>query len=77
MVVSGAPNRDPNHAEKICDMAMDMVDASRGIKDPSGGIHPITLFTHSPYEFPNFLVQKRTISISAWGYIRVMSWLES
>lgn len=38
MVVSGAPNKDPNHAERICDMAMDMVDASREIKDPSGGI---------------------------------------
>ena len=36
MVVSGAPEKDMNHAERICDMAMDMIDASVGIKDPSG-----------------------------------------
>lgn len=37
MVVSGAPEKDPNHAEKVCDMALDMVEAITDLKDPSTG----------------------------------------
>lgn len=36
MVVSGAPIPSSNHAERICDMAMDIIDASEAIEDPSG-----------------------------------------
>ncbi|XP_055701326.1 soluble guanylate cyclase 88E [Phlebotomus papatasi] len=39
MVVSGAPEKEPNHAEKVCDMALDMVDAIQDLKDPSTGSH--------------------------------------
>ncbi|XP_037823993.1 soluble guanylate cyclase 88E isoform X1 [Lucilia sericata] len=39
MVVAGAPEKDPNHAEKVCDMALDMVDAITDLKDPSTGQH--------------------------------------
>ncbi|KAE8749520.1 hypothetical protein FOCC_FOCC003785 [Frankliniella occidentalis] len=39
MVVSGAPEREDNHAEKVCDMALDMLDAIKGLKDPSTGSH--------------------------------------
>lgn len=39
MVVSGAPVKDPNHAEKVCDMALDMVEAITDLKDPSTGSH--------------------------------------
>ncbi|XP_065207250.1 soluble guanylate cyclase 88E isoform X2 [Planococcus citri] len=39
MVVSGAPEREKNHAEKVCDMALDMVDAITDLKDPSTGLH--------------------------------------
>lgn len=39
MVVSGAPEKDQNHAEKVCDMALDMVDAITDLKDPSTGSH--------------------------------------
>ncbi|KAM7361258.1 guanylyl cyclase at 88E [Cochliomyia hominivorax] len=39
MVVAGAPEKDPNHAEKVCDMALDMVDAIKDLKDPSTGQH--------------------------------------
>ncbi|XP_055906723.1 soluble guanylate cyclase 88E isoform X2 [Eupeodes corollae] len=39
MVVSGAPEKDANHAEKVCDMALDMVDAITDLKDPSTGQH--------------------------------------
>lgn len=39
MVVSGAPEKDLNHAEKVCDMALDMVDAITDLKDPSTGTH--------------------------------------
>lgn len=39
MVVSGAPEKDPNHAEKVCDMALDMVEAITDLKDPSTGTH--------------------------------------
>lgn len=39
MVVSGAPVKDPNHAEKVCDMALDMVEAITDLKDPSTGTH--------------------------------------
>ncbi|KAI5738418.1 hypothetical protein M8J77_006776 [Diaphorina citri] len=39
MVVSGAPEREHNHAEKVCDMALDMVDAITDLKDPSTGAH--------------------------------------
>lgn len=39
MVVSGAPEKDCNHAEKVCDMALDMVEAITDLKDPSTGSH--------------------------------------
>uniref|UniRef100_A0A1B0GMY5 Uncharacterized protein n=1 Tax=Phlebotomus papatasi TaxID=29031 RepID=A0A1B0GMY5_PHLPP len=39
MVVSGAPEKEPNHAEKVCDMALDMVDAIQDLKDPSTASH--------------------------------------
>lgn len=39
MVVSGAPEKDINHAEKVCDMALDMVEAITDLKDPSMGTH--------------------------------------
>lgn len=39
MVVAGAPEKDANHAEKVCDMALDMVDAITDLKDPSTGQH--------------------------------------
>nr|CAD7396488.1 unnamed protein product [Timema cristinae] len=35
MVVSGAPEKEQNHAEKVCDMALDMVEAITDLKDPS------------------------------------------
>lgn len=37
MVVSGAPEKEGNHAERVCDMALDMVDAITNLKDPSTG----------------------------------------
>lgn len=37
--MSGAPVKDPNHAEKVCDMALDMVEAITDLKDPSMGTH--------------------------------------
>ena len=39
MVVSGAPEVRSNHAEKVCNMALDMVDTIVGLKDPSTGDH--------------------------------------
>ncbi|XP_049836050.1 soluble guanylate cyclase 88E [Schistocerca gregaria] len=39
MVVSGAPEKEKNHAEKVCDMALDMVEAITDLKDPSTGSH--------------------------------------
>ncbi|CAH1159479.1 unnamed protein product [Phaedon cochleariae] len=39
MVVSGAPEKEGNHAQRVCDMAMDMVDAITDLKDPSTGQH--------------------------------------
>lgn len=48
MVVSGAPENEVNHAERVCDMALDMVDAITDLKDPSTGksnsIHTNSLF---------------------------------
>ena len=38
-VVSGAPEKVANHAEKTCNMAIDMVDAITDLKDPSTGQH--------------------------------------
>jgi guanylate cyclase len=35
MVVSGAPMTEDNHAEKVCNMALDMVEAIKDLKDPS------------------------------------------
>ena len=35
MVVSGAPDRTKYHALHICDMALDMVQAMTGLRDPS------------------------------------------
>lgn len=37
MVVSGAPEKEGNHAERVCDMALDMVEAIQDLKDPSTG----------------------------------------
>lgn len=39
MVVSGAPEKEQNHAEKVCDMALDMIEAITDLKDPSTGMH--------------------------------------
>uniref|UniRef100_A0A182XVU3 guanylate cyclase n=1 Tax=Anopheles stephensi TaxID=30069 RepID=A0A182XVU3_ANOST len=39
MVVSGAPAKEQNHAEKVCDMALDMIEAITDLKDPSTGSH--------------------------------------
>ncbi|KAG8234469.1 hypothetical protein J437_LFUL015111 [Ladona fulva] len=39
MVVSGAPEKEENHAEKVCAMALDMVEAITDLKDPSTGNH--------------------------------------
>lgn len=38
MVVSGAPEKEGNHAERVCDMALDMVEAIKDLKDPSTGM---------------------------------------
>lgn len=37
MVVSGAPEKEVNHAQRVCDMALDMVEAITDLKDPSTG----------------------------------------
>ncbi|UYV67458.1 hypothetical protein LAZ67_5000684 [Cordylochernes scorpioides] len=37
MVVCGAPTHDPHHAEKVCNMALDMVVVIGDLKDPSTG----------------------------------------
>ena len=37
MVVAGAPKKRNNHAESICDMALDMVEGITGLTDPSTG----------------------------------------
>ncbi|CAG9804018.1 unnamed protein product [Chironomus riparius] len=39
MVVSGAPEKEQNHAEKVCDMALDMIEAITDLEDPSTGQH--------------------------------------
>lgn len=41
MVVSGAPEKEGNHAERVCDMALDMVDAITDLKDPSTGEYSV------------------------------------
>jgi class 3 adenylate cyclase len=38
-VVSGAPEKELNHAEKVCDMALDMIEAITDLKDPSTSQH--------------------------------------
>jgi len=37
MVVGGVPLWYQEHAEKVCDMALDMVEGITHIKDPSTG----------------------------------------
>lgn len=37
MIVAGAPEKTTHHAEKICEMALDMVQCIQGLKDPSTG----------------------------------------
>ncbi|KAH9372727.1 hypothetical protein HPB48_000901 [Haemaphysalis longicornis] len=37
MVVSGAPEPEPNHSEKVCEMALAMVKVIGDLKDPSTG----------------------------------------
>ncbi|XP_055945190.1 soluble guanylate cyclase 88E-like [Argiope bruennichi] len=37
MVVSGAPEEEEHQADKVCHMALDMVDVIGGLKDPSTG----------------------------------------
>jgi len=38
MVVSGAPVKENDHADRVCDMALDMVEAITDLKDRSTGI---------------------------------------
>lgn len=57
MVVSGAPEKESNHAEKVCDMAIDMVDAITGLKDPSTGIVSYSLLSHYRRWIWNAIVQ--------------------
>jgi guanylate cyclase, other len=47
MVVAGAPERNNRHAELVCNMALDMVDAITDLKDPSTGIR-IIKSPHAP-----------------------------
>ena len=37
MVVSGAPAKKNDHADRVCDMALDMVEAITDLKDRSTG----------------------------------------
>lgn len=37
--MSGAPEKKENHAEKVCDMALDMIEAIMELNDPSTGQH--------------------------------------
>ncbi|KAK8782279.1 hypothetical protein V5799_016380 [Amblyomma americanum] len=37
MVVSGAPEPEPNHSEKVCEMSLAMVKVIGDLKDPSTG----------------------------------------
>ncbi|XP_020293807.1 soluble guanylate cyclase 88E [Pseudomyrmex gracilis] len=39
MVVSGAPVKESDHADRVCDMALDMVEAITDLKDRSTGNH--------------------------------------
>lgn len=39
MVVSGAPVKENDHAERVCDMALDMVEAITNLKDRSTGTY--------------------------------------
>lgn len=39
MVVSGAPVKQNDHAERVCDMALDMLEAITDLKDRSTGQH--------------------------------------
>lgn len=39
MVVSGAPVKENDHADRVCDMALDMVEAITDLKDRSTGIN--------------------------------------
>ncbi|XP_011645853.1 soluble guanylate cyclase 88E [Pogonomyrmex barbatus] len=39
MVVSGAPVKENDHADRVCDMALDMVEAITDLKDRSTGKH--------------------------------------
>nr|XP_053641407.1 soluble guanylate cyclase 88E-like [Cherax quadricarinatus] len=39
MVVAGAPERQANHGELVCNMALDMVEAITELTDPSTGNH--------------------------------------
>lgn len=43
MVVSGAPEKKESHAERVCDMALDMVEAITDLKDPSTGKQFVSL----------------------------------
>lgn len=46
-MVSGAPEKEINHAEKVCDMALDMIQAITDLKDPSTGRYNIKLIYDS------------------------------
>lgn len=58
MVVSGAPEKEGNHAERVCDMALDMVDAITDLKDPSTGKTTLLLVFNQKM----FFLNKRRLS---------------
>lgn len=47
MVVSGAPVKENDHADRVCDMALDMVEAITDLKDRSTGNSARKCFEHN------------------------------
>lgn len=68
MVVSGAPEKELNHAEKVCDMALDMIEAITDLKDPSTGHHlKIRVGVHSG------AVVAGIVGLKVGGLIKIIS----
>ena len=56
MVVAGAPERQANHGEMVCNMALDMVEAITELTDPSTGEYQLPpCSTGNLHEVQNFL----------------------
>lgn len=69
MVVSGAPVKENDHADRVCDMALDMVEAITDLKDRSTGIKKKKKEKKSSILFLKLTFSEFTVLLKFWPIV--------